>query len=1062
MTPLPLDLYCASAGSGKTYTLSKKYILLLLHKRCIDQDRTPSPHKHILAITFTNKATTEMKERIIRDLFTLAQGNASAFMQDIHAEINTLKPISTAQIATQAGQLLQEILHDYSNFSVSTIDMFFQRLIRGFLKEVGIQPDFKLELNDGTLIQQAIDVLLERITQRQVKEHRSLHTYIQEMLETGRWNLRSRLIANAREVLAGNYRTNYLHQPKHLAQLESFQSQLLQIRQTWKAELKTRGETVRSWMDRQQIQESDFKYGSSGSLHKFLMTVSDQSYVYDFEKRNLRLGFEAKGARECGSKQAGSGFMTYFPQLQQEALAAREKCLLLSETDAFLDNLNLLKVFHLIGESILSLQQEQNMRRLSDAQDLIEQLIHSNSIAFLYEKAGLRYQHLLLDEFQDTSAGQWNCLKPLVEEAVSAGQSCLIVGDVKQSIYRWREGDWRILGETVPHEFSNSVRANVLSKNWRSCAQIVAFNNEVFRHLPALLAREYATTTQDPFALVYKDVIQTVRDSDSGGYVSMHFCEDDDYVWTQLGPRLHEVLKRGYACSDIAILVRDKKNAAKAAEAILAYRKIQADFQAEIISQESLTIEASVSVQWMLAMIRLAQLPEKERYYPEQLHLEEALTALKHLFPAYCPSPDDLRSLADQIQRKGLLWSLEALTAYLNQCHPDQELTEAAFIQAFHTLTNQFCQDGNPGLRTFLEWWDNGDDHYIQTPAGKEAISIMTVHKSKGLEFPVVFLPSCDFSLKKLTSSKIWAYPGYIPGPKIAEYREMGLEIPKTPLLLNWNASLKNGLYAKRYLEEQELDSLETLNLLYVAFTRAKCELHAWSIGKKTSLGTYLLEYFETQDQWIMHKDPSYESHRFCEIGTPLTIPAPSIPEQDQPIPYRSYPRSIALKIHPYAHRHPRQEELFESPRTYGILMHRILECLEHPDALDSFLEDDRFLDVPRSDLSICLSRIRTAMQNPTVKRWFSPDWEQHKEAEILLPAGSEWGKSLRPDRVLIREDQVMVIDYKFGEQALQQEAKHKKQILTYGSLIRHMHPDKTKINLYLWYVDNDRILEVT
>lgn len=1072
MTRLPLDLYCASAGSGKTYTLSKKYIVLLLYKRLVEHNHTPSLHRHTLAVTFTNKATTEMKERIINDLFQLSRGEHIDLCKDILAEFSQLGvSVQREQVMQQSGILLREILHDYSNFSVSTIDMFFQKLVRGFLKEIGIQPDFKLEINDNQLIQQAIDLLLERITQSQVREHTALQTYIREMLESGRWNLRLRLTNNARQVLEREYRTNYLRDEDQFSTLEHFHQQIEKKRDEWKAELKALGETCRTIIDKKGILETDFKNGSKGTLYKFMMTVSDTSYRYEFDKKYLKMGLEAGNPTECGSKKTSIGYRESFMEFQALSVRAKDLCLLLIENEVFFENLNLLKIFHLIGSNILSLQEEQNMRRLSDAQDLIEHIIHQNSIPFLYEKAGIRLHHLLLDEFQDTSAGQWNCLSPLLEEAVSSDNSCLIVGDVKQSIYRWREGDWRILGETVPRSFGNYVNENVLKKNWRSCAQIVEFNNHVFEHLPALLALQNQTIKNNIFEHVYKDVIQQVKDPDSGGYIEVHFSEEVDYALTQLGPCIHQALQRGYACSDIAVLVRDKKNARAAADAILEYQALHPEISLEIISQESLTIEASVTAQWMLAMFRLAQLPQTDRHNPNHIHYQEALVALQQIKPDENWENTPIISIADEINQKGVLWGFETMTLWINRLTPDQSPAEAAFIQAFHNLANQFCQEGNPSIRSFLEWWDLDKNHYIQTPPGKDAISIMTIHKSKGLEFPIVIIPSCDFSFKKLSSSKIWAYPESISPTHLQSYQQMGLFIPKTPLLLNWNNRLKESIYAQRYAEEQALDSLETLNLFYVALTRAKCELYLWShVGASAKspdtaehLGVCFYTYFLNQTKWPLVSDKNNALHQFCCIGThtkKMTNTAEQKPDLS-PFRYTSYPRNIALKVHPYANRHPQPDELFESPRTYGILMHRILECIEQPGELMSLLEDERFFDVPRSDLKICLQKIGKAFENPIARQWFSSDWELYKEAEILLPMENGIGQSLRPDRVMIKGNNVVIVDYKFGKKALLNESKHKTQIRQYCDLIRVMEPQKMEIKLYLWYIDNDCILEV-
>lgn len=415
----------------------------------------------------------------------------------------------------------------------------------------------------------------------------------------------------------------------------------------------------------------------------------------------------------------------------------------------------------------------------------------------------------------------------------------------------------------------------------------------------------------------------------------------------------------------------------------------------------------------------------------------------------------------------GLLWSLEALTAWLTAYLPSGVLTESAFVQAFHSLANEFCQKGNPGIQAFLEWWQLEAAHDIQTPSGKDAITIITVHKSKGLEFPVVMIPSCDFGLRKNRDSTIWANADAISETSKQSFEKEGIQFPSGPVLLKWNAKLGNSLYGPGYKLEKELDGLETLNLFYVALTRAKSELYLWSnikvTQKETSplsdhLGGYFYAYFQGQSLWPLLTDASIPGHSYCCIGTPRSHYVSEFKTVDTEIPYQSYPRHIALKVHPYAKRHPGEEDLMESPRTYGILMHRILECLESPDSIMSLLTDERLQDVPEQDLATGLRKIEKAVQNPVAFEWFHPGWTLYREAEIMIPGTS---RVLRPDRVMMKEDEVIIVDYKFGEQALSQQEKHIAQIRQYREQIQAMEPQKKKIKLYLWYIDQDCIQEV-
>ena len=922
----------ASAGSGKTYRLSKTYIELLLGSR------EPYPYRHILAVTFTNKATAEMKARILRDLAKLSGTDA------------------------RAERLLVDLLHDYGAFSVSTIDRFFQQALKAFSREIGQFADYQIELDKDSLITETMDRILDSLTEDSGELLDWIQKALSDALDRGRrFRLDDGLTETGKLLKSDEFRE--LSERLGIGGAEAFGKERL------------------------------------GRIREECCSV-----IRDFTGRAAALGVEA-GPGELLKK---PGKKALSASVELSALfdePYRHYC-----TAFLLDGL--LYQLGLAGEfdaEFRRLCSEKNVLCLDESNTLLRKIIGGSDAPFVYEKLGVRYEHFLLDEFQDTSHIQWENFLPLLQESESRTGGNLIVGDVKQSIYRFRDSDWELLGSEVMRAFPDAG-VESMQGNWRSTRAVIAFNNRFFPWAAERLG------LQD----IYADVEQTpMRPEAQEGQVRVSFRDD------QLAAVLESVLdarRRDAQWGDIAILVRGKKEGAAIASYLIANG-------IPVISDDSLLLKSSPVVRRLVSLLSCYENPDDGigRFLADAMDLE---------------FPSEYHSLVD---------FCEELLRAMYQWDPASFDGQVLYIQAFMDDLQTWVQTNGNKLRYYLKHWEE-KDIYIGSPENAASVRILTIHKSKGLQFPHVIFPFAD---------------------KVDLYRHgvhwSALETARTPFSpelqgiypVDLGSVAEASLFGEAVRKERRMQLVDNMNLFYVALTRAEKSLHVIAklpskkcreaVAKgKPEYGNFseLLYAFLGGQEEYGAGDP-YDFSRMKRDALERT-------ELDF---QGAYP-SIALEDRLT----PSQEAddffgdeglagIEASPRLRGIVLHDILSEVACPADLDAAVDAavrDGRLDAKGGEDVRALLRERIAAH----PGWFPlpGDAARVVNEQDIFDAG---GRVERPDRVILQGREAVIVDYKFGHE----EAGYRSQLRRYARLWHELGYEIR--GAYLWYVMEDKCVDV-
>ena len=919
----------ASAGSGKTYTLAQTYLSLL--KKRFD-------YRHILAVTFTNKATAEMKERILSNLAARAESDPQAF------------------------QMLKDILHDYGAFNVSTIDKFFQQALKSFSREIGQFGSYQIELDKASLIEEAMDRILDSMSDPDSEVVRWLRNSARIKIDEGaKLNMEKDLYVIGKELKNEEYR-----------------------------ELK----------ERYGIDErKEFSPERLSAVRKECRECIDA-----FHKKAESFGLEVRKGVKL--KEPVKTVMKKDP-----ALAAFFETEYPAYLTAWIINSQLYSL-GLAGEFFKAfdeLLKEKNVMCLDDSNTLLRDIIAGSDAPFVYEKMGVQFENFLLDEFQDTSNIQWANFLPLLKESDAYGRFNLVVGDVKQSIYRWRDSDWRLLARTVKEEFPDAVE-QVLDGNWRSTRTIVDFNNAFFRFAADRLG----------LSELYSDVHQEVKlaSEKQSGSVRISFCEKG----TQLDMVLSSIngaLEAGARPSDIAILVRTNDKGSRVAEFLI-------ENGIKVVSDDSLSVKSSPLISKLVSLLHFMDSPSDKvsGYLAETIAVEY---------------PDSFHSLTDLC---------EHFLRQMQQKDPEAFRGETLYIQAFMDEIQKWVEVYGNNLRYFLKHWEDSDLK-ISSPARTDAVRILTIHKSKGLQFPYVIFPFAD-DVDLYKGDTHWCYLDAAVSPFSSTVSGI------YPVTLGKDAEA--SLFAPAVAEEKQKQKVDNINLFYVALTRAEKVLHVISAEptksfkesldkgnpKYMKLADLLFEHCNKSYDWKLGKDYDFRlMKRDSQEGAPV----------EWPVEYSSIALGERLKPSTDASDFFGEDGstgIAASHRRKGILLHDILSSVQKPsdlgDAIDAAVLQG-LLDQEEARESSALLSARIASH---------PGWFTGSGRNELSVIGGD-GFLNRPDRVVTGEDgAVTVIDYKFGEE---RKESYIRQVRRYMKLYRQM--GYGPVHGAVWYVMDDEVVPV-
>ena len=1075
----------ASAGSGKTYQLAYAYVREVV--------RVPECYRNILAVTFTNKATEEMKRRIVEEINRLASNQKSNYLNDLCSDLG----LSDADVRNRAVKAQTYILHDYSRFSVLTIDKFFQRIIRAFLRELGIDINFNLELETDTLLEEAADRLIDRIATDEKLRQRVIPLVEEKMERDGKWDIRGELVALGGELFQERY--------KMLQSLPSVSDFLDTVNDIKKQSACIKNEMRNIASDALKIiadagfRPEDFSYGNQGCTSYFVKIARGEITLYGNRVTDA-LGNNNKWvSANSPNKAALQALVPKLQPLLKDLCNAYDQHIhFLTSADLVLSNYRGFVLLQDLAQCVSELCKEQRIVPISETGSIIGKLIGGNDTPFIYEKVGNQFDHFMIDEFQDTSVQQWNNFKPLLENAVAVQQNmpALLVGDIKQSIYRWRGGDWRILGHEVSEVFEN-VDIRSLDTNYRSARRVVEFNNWMIeccvqvdnQRLNDLLDE----AEKKGFLSVnkHKNLKDMLKDAYEGHHQQAHAAADSGYVRVVAYDKeqhqqkscvievVEELQQRGYEPGDIAILVRRKVQGVAVAQQLLDYKSAHPDAQYcyDVVTQEALQIGSSSVVGFIVAVFRLV------------LDINDSISrAIYNRFLGW-PFEQDLDPEETEFLHSLRLASIEETFEQTVMRYKLSDRTgEIAYLQAFEDQIHRFSTSRIADLSLFVAWWEeSGATQSIALPQTKNAINVLTIHKSKGLQYRVVIVPDCNWGLEPLSGSLTWTES------KKAPFNNLGV------FPLGWKKGLLDSYFSDDSYQELVMSHIDNINLLYVAVTRAVDELYLFrsNTSKNASgsdVGNLLRQVIdESQSEKgcnsacrIEGRVEQIGNDSVFHFGEPTTLEEMKSEPVDYLTEYPVIPYDKKLSFRFDTDRYfgadnnaldGEEDSLSDSSagvqgeksliqgkaadtrksdlRSYGILMHKLFESVssrdEVQDRLDQMCHEGAISEQEAQNLQ---DKIAKAWQNSDIVSWFDPQWtEVRNEHAILLPGSSD---TRRPDRVLIKGSEAVVVDYKFG---LHEKNAYVNQIEDYIRLLQRM--GYRQVVGYLWYVELERIVKV-
>ena len=1085
-----LNIYRASAGSGKTYRLTQDYIHLLFDPK---KERA---HRRILAVTFTNKATDEMKTRILKELHALSQGEKSDYREGLMEKFR----MDEETVNIRAKHILTTILHDYSSFSISTIDRFFQQVIRSFARDIGVHGGYNLELDNTATLEQSVDNLFLDLSKDENKQLLQwLTAYAEEKIEQSEnWNMRSNIMDLGKEIFKESYQhkaedTNRkLHEREFLT---NYRKSLREIKTTFETKVKQTATEGLNVMARNGLTHEDFAYKTTNTLEKLVkgkLEISARFTGFAEDVTNCYTKSKPQDVKSAIESAYNTGLGKCFQQIVE---LLNVDIVRYNSAVMVLKHINTLGILSDLAVQIKKLTDEQNTMLISDSNMLLNKIIDNSDTPFVYEKTGINIDNFMIDEFQDTSTLQWKNFHPLMSNSLAAGKFNLVVGDVKQSIYRWRNSDWKLLDEQILTDFRpEQMHEENLETNWRSDKNIIDFNNSFFRRAASLLQSKLNENLQAVLPVypplealthkiehAYANIHQQTSHKAGTGSVQVSFIasNENDDGWKaesleRLPAMLEELQSRGYRPADICILVRKNDEEQQVIHRLLSYKttaEANPNVCYDIMGNEGLLIGAAASVRFVLGVLQLFVNPADsiqqtivnyEYARGRQNKSEnEALNACfilknwnENVFSALFSDEENER--LKQVQHSSLYDMVEQIISLfgIGNWH-----NEAVFVQAFQDVVFRYTTGKTADLNSFLIWWKkNGGKQCISTPDNQSAMRIMTVHKSKGLDFKVVVMPFCEWDLDSRMRNILWCEPTVPPFN----------ELPLLPI--EYGSKLGKSIFAENYFDEQMHLFIDSLNVAYVAFTRAKNELicmapapkkEVESLDKINSLSALLTACFTVEtpglDNEIIPLSKSYnEVSKVFSLGEPTQAQykdAKSPGNNEKINNYPSVSSSDRLRIrHQSLDYLLENQQLTDSRLNYGLIMHDILRNITHKTdqqkAILSMIHEGRISEL---EAEIVVAEMEKFWNLPETNDWFATNTHVLNETTILIPTGEQY----RPDRVVIKGNEATIVDYKFGDK---ESKTYIQQVKQYMNLIAEM---GYQTNGYVCYVSLGKVERV-
>ena len=1068
-----LLVYKASAGSGKTFTLAVQYIRQLIED--------PYSYRRILAVTFTNKATTEMKERILSQLYGIATSLKSS--DGYLKEIVKTSTKSVDEIRRDANIALKNIVHDYSRFRIETIDSFFQSVMRNLARELELGANMTIELNNGDVLSDAVDSMIEKLDRMSPTLYWLLEYIEERIADDKRWNVSSEIKGFGRNIFDEAYIEKGVTLREKLKDskfIPQYRKKLQEKRESVLETMKGFNEHFLEILNANGLTPADLKNKEKGIASYFNKIasgkLSDDVRITTVEKcLESAENWTTKNSpyKDTIISLANQVLIQVLNDAENTRMASNK---VLNSCDMSLRYLNNLQLLMRIDSEVREQNLNHNRFLLSDTNALLHSIIREGDASFVYEKIGTTIDTVMIDEFQDTSRMQWENFHLLLEESLAQKEGSMIVGDIKQSIYRWRNGDWKILAG-LDKDKSFRLNSKTLDTNWRSEANIIAFNNDIFTSACRVLNERYkADEGEDCTQLLdaYSDVRQNTSKDTEEGYIKISFLKNSeehpyaDTTMELLAEEVDSLVKKGVRVNDIAILVRKNKTI----PAIADYFDKNTPYR--VVSDEAFRLDASLAVCMLIDGLRYISEPTDRiacarlavAYQKEILKKDvDYNTVLLNNVEDYLPA--EFRLMLPEMSLMPLYELLEKLFVIFRM---DMIEEQDAYLCAFYDAVTEYMQNNSSELTSFLTYWN--ETLYAKTiPSGEiSGIRILSIHKSKGLEYHTVLLPFCDWKMENETfNHMLWCRINEADADK-----EPFCELDLTPV--NYSSSMAESYFSDSYREERLQLWVDNLNLLYVAFTRACKNLIVWCKDEQKDTVSKLLresidcmkeikmtcnmpeldeedeENKEENDEPIVYeygeicisgeKKKSDSTNRLVAIPDAVNVKIESLETE---IDFKQSNRSADF----IRGDEDEEENLRSQYIRQGQLLHTLFASIDTKEDLPSAIERLLFEGVIESaEKAEEIRKVaERALNLDEVKDWYSGEWTLYNECSIIY--NDEQGKmqTRRPDRVMMKENEVVVVDFKFGKK----KPEYSTQVREYMSLLSEM--GYTDIKGYIWYV---------
>jgi ATP-dependent exoDNAse (exonuclease V) beta subunit len=1002
------SIYDASAGSGKTYALVKEYLKIILSSPKNDA------YRNILAITFTNKAVHEMKSRIVGSLSEFAKDTPSSKAQELMQDISVDTRLSIIQIKTKAQQIIKHLIHNYAAFDISTIDKFTHKVIRAFAHDLNLPMTFEVTLDTENLLIEAVDAIIAQAGEDEILTNLLVDFTMEKTDDDKSWDISREILETGKLVLNENNRNEITHfQDKSITEFLEIKKKLAAVCAELEKETVTFGNEAAALIEQKEIDPKSF---SRGTFPNHIASI--QAGKFNPKNKTFKEVDDIAINKTAQDRELIEAIIPDLLSILSKVYALFEKIYFYK---AFLKNITPLSLLNTVSNELAKIQQEQNILSITEFNALIHREIQNQPAPFIYERLGERYRHFFIDEFQDTSEMQWQNLIPLIDNALSGQDeygdkgTLMIVGDPKQSIYRWRGGKAEQFIELSKDQnpFNNpDKKVTQLEYNYRSYSQIIEFNNSFFKQL----ANEF----QHPdYKDLYENHSHQKVNSKTGGYVNISFLPDtaeseevgvdktEKYVQATLDT-INQVLEKGFEYKDIVILTRKRGQG-------IAVANFLTEQGVPLLSSETLMIQNATEVRFIIQVLKYlknsSDIDAKAHFlHYLGLHAQDHLpvhdfiakgkelvqeTEFEHWLLQF-----NLDLSFQNLRKKSLYEAVEIMVSkFLNP-----KLRTSSYVQYFLDIVLERDIRNQAGVADFLDFWDKSADKFsIPSPEGTNAVRIMTIHKSKGLEFPVVIMPFAEEDYSRKPKDKLWLN---------AEEATLGL-----PKVLIDNSSAVEGFgedALELYTIKKQEELLDNINVLYVALTRAEEQLYIISSKNLSSKGevpknnmcaffvNYLLEQGVYKEEIL-----EYEFGNLIKLSSEDKHEDSSkiIPSVNEVL----NPKNIKIAQREALMWGTHQQEAI----AYGNVIHEILSFVKCKNDVDLAIVkaiEDGLIQLGQKE--VVYQTIFEIVNHESLINHFAEGNRVLNEQTII----QKEGKIIKPDRMVVTPDKkVFLLDYKTG-----------------------------------------------